>query len=205
MHPELLPFHDPRRRAATLERAVQVHVQHPLPLLVAELDDRDHVLAQPGAVHEDVEPPARLRDLGEQRVHLGGRRHVQAGGCRGQPLAGERGGDRLGLLSLQVRDEHRGAPGRQGFRDAPSESLGRSGDHRHLTGQGRRCRRHGPVAASVSKANFAAGCMLPYYHYGVASVKGHSPATAVRSGRQARGRQKASIDRLPSGAYHESA
>ena len=128
----LLPFHDPRRRAATLERAVQVHLQHLLPLLVAEFDDRGHVLAQPGAVHEDVQPPACLGDLCEQCVHLGGRRHVQAGGCRGPSLAGKRGGNRLGLLALQIRDDHGGASGCQGFGDGPSESLRRPRDHRHL-------------------------------------------------------------------------
>ena len=129
----LLALHEPRRRATALERAVQVHVQHPLPFLVPELDDGGHVLAQPGAVHEDVQPPARLRDLGEERVHRGGRRHVQAGGCRGKPLAGQGSSDRLGLLALQIRDDHRGASGREGLRDAPPQPLRRAGDHRDVS------------------------------------------------------------------------
>ena len=111
--PVVLLTHRRDRRPRDVERAGEVHAEHGLPVVVAELPH--HAVAQDaGVVDDDVEPARRPDDVGDGRVDRSWVGHVDDD----RNGAGELAGSRLGHTGLvDVGDAHR----RAGVGEAPAD------------------------------------------------------------------------------------
>ena len=95
------------------------------------LDNR-RLADQAGVVHENVQTAEPPVGLAERPGDLVGKADVAANGVDLAAAAGDFGGDRLGLVEMQVEDGHLGAFAHEGLGDGAADARCAAGDNRFL-------------------------------------------------------------------------
>src|SRR5229473_4365882 len=124
--------HPPGRVLGHEERALQIRVDHGVPVVLADAEQQ--VVARgSGVVHDHVDAPEVPLHRGDRRLHLGGVAHVTTVAPRG--AVRQRVRRRLGLGAVAPEDGHLRARHREGLRNRVPDAAAPARHHGDLSGQ----------------------------------------------------------------------